>query len=217
MKKVVLIALIVALMSACSFSKKPNSWEHKSRINLSTYTEAFLSAKELLAKSALKSAKEGAKQSADLSSLAKVYLGECALNIAVGVDDSCLEYKEIETLIDNRELDAYYKLLTKKIKKEQIDDLPQQYREFASLYINQDYTQAAEKLLAIKQTSSSLICASLMKEQLNATYREKLIERASYYGYKKAVLFWLAQKIKYTTDPLEVQKIEKTIAILRSP
>ncbi len=91
----------------------------------------FLIDNEDIAKDDLQRAIKYAKQSADLRQLSRIYLGECALNISVGLKDECTKYQELELLVNSIELKAYFMMLQSKLKKEQIKNLPEQYRIFS--------------------------------------------------------------------------------------
>jgi hypothetical protein len=85
----ILLFIFLLQFNGCSFKTPQNKWQFKSVNAFSAYTKNFLSAKDTLAKDDLKRAVNHAKQSANLSQLARIYLGECALNISVGLKDNC--------------------------------------------------------------------------------------------------------------------------------
>ena len=113
MKKYSLILFIAVFFGACSFKTPPNQWQHKSANAFNTYVKDFMHGEDSLAKSDLKRAIKHAKKSSDLTTLARVYLGKCALNISVGIDDKCEEYKNISHLVEDEELLNYYSVITK--------------------------------------------------------------------------------------------------------
>ena len=212
MIKILILSLI--LLSACSFKTPPNQWQYKSATAFNSYTQNFLSMEDVLAKDDLHRAIKHAKKSADLTQLAKIYLGECALNISVGVDNTCPSYENISNLLESSRLNAYYSLITKNITADQTQYLPQQYKEFALQMLNAESQKNYEYILRIKQSTSALLCGALIKEKLSPAFIEKMIQLASYNGYKKAVLFWLNEKLKQTHNEEEIQKIKKRIAVL---
>ena len=214
MKYILFFSLI--LLSGCSLKTPPNQWQYKSANAFSSYTKNFLSANQVLAENDLNRAIEHAKKSADFTQLATIYLGECALNISVGIDDNCEKYKDIQEFVNDKELDAYYALITKSITNQKIKLLPQQYRAFALSFNKADFKEANAKLLSIEKETSLLLCASLLKNHLDKETRTKIIHKASYHGYKKAVLFWLHESLKNTSNPDEIKSIEKKISILKS-
>lgn len=114
------LLLFSLLISGCSFKTPVNEWQYKSSSAFNMYTKDFLTGDETLAKNDLSRAIMHAKKSADLSQLARIYLGECALNISVGVQESCDKYRSISHLVNDDSLDAYYHLIQLSIKKEQI-------------------------------------------------------------------------------------------------
>ena len=214
MKYILFFSLI--LLSGCSLKTPPNQWQYKSANAFSSYTKNFLSDNQILANNDLSRAIEHAKKSADFTQLATIYLGECALNISVGIEDNCEKYKHIQELINKQELNAYYSFITLSIKNENIKYLPQQYQEFALSFSKSDFKKANTELLSMEKETSLLLCASLLKNHLDKETRTKIIQTASYHGYKKAVLFWLGESLKNTSDSNEIKNIQKKIAILKS-
>lgn len=215
MIRIIILSLSLLFLSACSFKSPPNQWQYKSTTAFDSYTKNFLSSNDSLAKNDLSRAIEHAKQSADLTMLARVYLGKCALNISVGIIDSCKEYENIFTLVDDKSLYAYYNFITLK-PNASLADLDVKYKDFALHLSNKDFTNANDELMKISKQTSKLLCASLMKEKLSNTTRNEMIKTASFYGYKRSVLFWLNELKANTTDEERVKNISKKIFILES-
>ena len=63
--------------------------------------------------------------------------------------------------------------------------------------------------------TSRLLAASLIKENITAHTRDEIIETASYYGYIKAVIFWLNEAKNATNDENEKKILSKKIDILK--
>lgn len=185
---------LLIILSACSYSKPKNEWQHKSASNFSQYSKHFYHDEKSLAKSDFSRAVSNAKKSADLSTLARIYLGECALNISVGIEDKCIKYQNIQELHKDKELEMYYAYITGSAKKEECS--PKNLFEIASI-------------------SSQLLCASLIQNELSKNDIKKLIEVTSFHGYKRVVVFWLEESKKYANDD-ELRKINKKIKILHN-
>ncbi|XPV67718.1 MAG: hypothetical protein ACNI25_10365 [Halarcobacter sp.] len=215
MKLNILIVFLIVLFYGCSFKAPENQWEYNSSSAFSSYTKSFLSADIDLAKDDLNRAIKYAKQSANLNQLGRIYLGSCALNISVGEDDKCLQFKQIEELISSKELNAYYLMLQNKIKKEQIELLPKQYQTFEKYNLEKNYELLFESIKSIKQVSSQFIAASLVKKQLKKEDIKYLIDKASFYGYKSLVLYWLNYLYKIENDINQKQLLLKKIQILK--
>jgi len=213
----IFFALLTIFITACSFKTVPNQWQIKSTTAFNSYSQNFLKANDILANNDLKRAIRHAKQSADLTQLGKIYLGKCALNISAGIKDECSEFNNISSLIHDKTLDAYLSFITLTIKQEQIEQLPKRYKVFANLLIEKNFQKANKELFKIKEVSSSLLCASLIKENLESTSRKKILKLSSFYGYKKIVLFWLHESKKYAKDKKEREKIEAKISVLTVP
>jgi hypothetical protein len=210
------LIFILIFLGGCSFKTPQNEWQYKSASNFESYKKNFLQGDDALAKSDLKRAIKHAKQSADLTQLARIYLGVCSLNIANGINNECKEYKEISNLVHSKELESYYHLITKTITAKEIQFLPQEYQEFSLHLLKKSYTQANQDILTMKKTSSPFVAAALMKETLDNKTREYLLQKASFFGYKKTVLFWLQESLKYTKKREEIEQIQKKLSILNS-
>ena len=63
--------------------------------------------------------------------------------------------------------------------------------------------------------TSKLLAAALIKKEMDKKSVQKVLALASFFGYKKVVLFWLEESKKYA-DEKEIQIIEKKIQILTS-
>jgi len=214
MIKFIVVIMISFGFSACSFKAKPNAWKYKSINAFSSYTQNFLSAKDTLAKNDLKRAIEHAKSSANLTQLSRIYLGECALNISVGIEDDCSSYINIKELNNDKSLEAYYEFISSKIKISSLEELDLNYKDFAKYKIEKKYKKAIESLFKMDKITSKLLSASLIKDKLSFDEVERLIDEASFYGYKKSVLFWLDIQKGKTDDKSKINKIIKKIEIL---
>ena len=208
------LLIITTFFVSCSFKEEPNAWQYKSANYFKEYQKNFLSNKVILAKSDLEYAVANAKQSANLNTLAKIYLGKCALNISVGIEDSCTDYQEVSLLLADKKLDAYYHFILKSNTFEDIEYLEDNYEKFARLIKSQKFIEASDYIFEMKRASSTLLSGALMKDDLNDFSREKLLNLASYHGYKKAALFWLREQKKHTKSIEKVKIIDKKIRIL---
>jgi len=214
MTKLMLLISIISLFNACSFKTPPNQWQYKSTNAFSSYTQNFLSAKDILAKNDFKRATNHAKVSADLNLLAKIYLGECALNISVGIEDRCLKYQNISPTLEDQALKAYYNFLTLNIKFNNIDSLPAQYQDFAKNLLNANYIKANQDITNINKTTSKILAGALLKEHIQEEMIRDIIKDASLHGYKKAVLYWLKRLQQVSKDTKEVAVIKKKIEVM---
>lgn len=214
MRIISLIVFIFLFFQGCSFKSPENTWEYNSASSFSSYTKNFLSANDDIAQDDLQRAMKYAKQSANLEQLSRIYLGECALNLSIGEKDNCSKYKSIEELVDSSELNAYYLMLENQLKKEQIKNLSEQYQVFMKYKSSKEYNKAFDSIKKMKQASSKFIAASLIKNKLDKKEVNYLINEASFYGYKKLVLFWLKHLVTLEENPHEKEKIIKKIKIL---
>jgi len=214
MKKLYFSILPIIFLTGCSFATPPNDWQYKSVNAFDSYTKDFLSSRDEMAKNDLKRALSHAKSSADFTNLAHIYLGKCALNISVGIDDKCREYYEIKDIVNSDKLDAYYNFLNSNTTKDDLNKLPKIYQDFAWHLKNKDYKEANKDILDMDKATSQLLASSLIKDKIDKKTINKTIQTASFNGYKKVVIFWLKRLKNITTDKTEKDKIDKKISIL---
>ena len=208
--------MIASIFSGCSFQAPQNYNQFKASTAFSSYTKNFLSAKDALAKNDLKRSIEHAKQGADYKALANIYLGECALNISVGIKSQCEKYIEISDLSHSASSKAYFDLITNNIKSNEINHLPGIYQEFAQHLCHKEFSSAYQEVLKMDNITSLLISASLIRNSLQTNQIEVIISKASFYGYKKSTLFWLEELKNLTNDTKQKEKISKKISLLIS-
>ncbi len=207
--------IFIIFISGCSLKEPANISQYKANNAFRQYQKSFLYDENLLAKSDLKRAIKYAKTDSNLDQLATIYLGECALNISVGLSSGCKEYKNIETLIDNQKLISYYHLINNKIKKDEIQLLPKVYRKFATYLIDNNVNKAFNEILNMEKISSMFISSAIIKDKLSKEDTKKLIKIASFNGYKKSLLFWMKQLKDKTKNYEEKKIIERKILILK--
>ncbi len=191
MKKYSLVLFIVVLLSACSFKTPPNQWQRKSADAFSSYVKDFMSGEDGLARNDLRRAVKHAKKSANLTTLARVYLGKCALNVSVGVEDKCEEYVSVSNLVEDEKLSNYYGVITK------------------------TSTLNPDAILDKSKATSLLLNGALKKETLNDAQRAKYLQIASRNGYKKAVLFWLNESKSKTNDKNKKEYFQRKIEAIK--
>ena len=215
---IVFVMLGLVLLNACSLQKAPANWQSKSTNAFASYVNQFLSGHDLSAQSHLKRAIAHAKNSADLEPLARIYLGKCGLNIAVGLKDNCDEYVDVSETITNPPLQAYYHLLQKKLRAHDVKNLPNKYREFAksALLATEDkrsegVNQAIPKMDNI---TAKLIASALVRDDLTEANIKAMVSLASSKGYKKAVIFWLNIQFEHSNDSEIKAILKKKIEIL---
>ncbi len=210
-----LLILFVLLFSACSTEPVPNSWEYKSSSYFESYKKNFLYDHDILAEADLESAVSYAKQGTDVTQLASIYLGECALNIAVGVDDTCKEYQEIEGLVTCSKIKNYYKMIQKDFDNIDVAMLPSRYRDFIVAMQQEDMVQANSNIQKMEDPVSQLLAISLLGDTATKEILEQVIETTSFHGYKKGSMFLLKKLEIKTNDAQEKELIRKKIELLK--
>ncbi len=216
MKYIVYYIFIMIIFSGCSFKTPVNHSQYKASNAFSSYTNNFLSENDIMAKNDIKRAIKYAKTNADLNALARIYLGECALNISIGIDNSCAKYKNIEKLVEDSSLDAYYSLITLQLKREQLKYLPKRYKDVAFYIIDKKFDKAYDAIINLNNATSQMLLFSLIKENLDENKIEEIIKIASFNGYKRSIIFWLNELKNITKDTKLKNYIIKRILILNS-
>ncbi len=214
MIRFILLTCTLILLSACSSKTPKNEWQFNSINAYESYNQYFLKDEVNLANLEIKRAQKYAKQSADLHTLTQIYLSQCALHVAVLEDDTCQEYLNVENLSRSDEDHSYYLFLQHKLTKDDIKQLPSKYRKFAQYALIHDYKNAQKEILDMDNIVSKMIAASLIKESLENTTMKNIIDEASFYGYKKAVINWLRFYLTKVKDKKEKKLIEKKLQVI---
>ncbi|WP_331774802.1 hypothetical protein [Sulfurospirillum sp. 1612] len=214
MRSTILI-LFLLIFTGCSFKTTPQDmWRKNAATAFERYSDYYLKGETALASASLNSAIKNAKSSADLRPLSKIYLGTCALHIAVLIDDPCSEYKAIRDMLDPEHSSwDYYNMLQKNFDNITIKNLPPQYGDFVTAMQKEDFQGAFQSIQKMPKTSSLLIAASLMRKHLNESQIHEIINAASFRGYKKAVVRWLGF-LKEKSSGIKKQKIDKMLDLL---
>ncbi len=209
------ILFMFIFLAGCSFkSDNLGAWKKETSNSFESYTKYYLEGKTRLASVSLKRALDSAKSSADLRPLSKVYLGVCALHVGVLIDDKCDDFLSLDDVLDKNDSSrSYYYMIEKKFRDVRVKSLPKQYRDFVKAVKKSDFKSAKQDIKAMKNISSALIASSLIKEHLNSDDIDFLIQRASLYGYKKAIIRWL-KFLKTTSTTKKNRKIDKLLKIL---
>lgn len=193
--------ILVLLISGCSFKTPKNQWQHDANAAAKSFTQNFLQDKQVVAKNDYKRAISHAKQSANIETLARIKLTKCALLQMVSTTTlECKEFSQMKHLIDSKELLAYHAFLQKSLTKEQVQYLQPRYRSFAHAMIAKDSKSATTYALQMKSVQSLFLSTAMVAPKLSAKEIDAIIEKASYYGYKKIATFWLRQKVLRFND-----------------
>jgi uncharacterized protein YfeS len=214
MKTFILIGFVL-IFSGCSFkTEQKEMWKQNASSSFDSYANYYLKGEMELASVSLQRAISSAKNSVDLIPLSKIYLGTCALHVAVLKEDKCLEYSSIREMLSEEDTsEDYYNMLQKNFHEVKVENLPLQYIDFVKEIKKEEYKSAFHSIKNMSKISSKLVAAALMREHLNEKEINYIIEEASLSGYKKAVIGWL-QFLKEKSDDAEKQKIQKMLDIL---
>ncbi len=208
------ISLLLLIFTGCFYSKPKNLWIYTSSSSFKSYQKNLLSGNYELAKIDLKRSIEKAKQGADFNTLAKIYLGKCALNNSLGINDNCNEYIQIQDLITSKNIKTYYHLINKNIKQIDTNHLPKVYKPLVDNLKKQNYLLANDIILNIDSPTSKLISIYILDNNVSKEVLKKSIEFFSYLGYKKATIHLMKLYKSKIKDEALKSKIDKKIKIL---
>jgi len=188
------------LMNGCNTVSPPNRWQYQSNSAYKNFERYYLEDHADLAAFELERARLYAKQSADLTTLARIELSKCALNTALLKPFSCKEYENVCRMAEDPESQAYYAFLSGTITQESIALLPKQYQNIGSLLMQKNSNLINQEINKITPLTSRMIAAALAIQVLDEGTIENIISDASYLGYKYAVIVWMNLLIERTTD-----------------
>jgi hypothetical protein len=216
MIKLFLAFSTLLLLLGCSSTEPKNEWQFQSVNAYESSKHYFLKDDVALANTDLKRAKKYAKQSADLTTLLHIELSQCALHKAVLDDDNCSTFKQLQPLVLDKKSDSYYLFINKQYTKEDIENLPKQYQEFAEYLLKRDFKNASLELLVQEDLLSKMLMASLLKENLSLQNIKSLIDQLSLYGYKKGVISWLEYYKTRLIDKNDIEEVNKRVTIMQN-
>lgn len=213
LRYVLLIASL--LFVGCSF-KTDNRYKYRvdASNSFDSFKKYYLQGKTRLASVELKRALQSAKEGSDINSIAKIYLGECALHKAMLIDDNCSEYLQIKELVSDKDLENYYLFITGKFQKLDTSLLPKSYRDFANYLKRKNFDAATKALFEIKNSDSKIIAASIIKRRLSRDDIKKIIDISSAMGYKKVTTRWYNLLKTKSTDK-QKRVIDKKLMLFK--
>ncbi len=215
MRTLILTFLLLIMISGCSTKRPDDAWRYNTATAYKYAEQYFLEGKNALAQSEYRRSESYAKQSADLTPLARLYLSKCALNRSVLLEDACDEYRSISEHSDDPSLPGYFALLSQDFRQKDISSFPPQYQPFAKAYLSKERHAIQKSIANIELLTSQMIAAAIAREYLDDATMETIIERASYFGYKRAVIAWMQQLIDTTDDAEKAARLKQKLSILR--
>lgn len=180
MMRTLFLIIIVFLFTSCASKKPDDVWRFYATSYFATFKDGKLKGEDVKAETSYNRAVTHAKSGTHFDTLKRIYLGKCALNKAMLIEDSCSEYQEISMLDKDEALESYYQFLNDK----QVSDkslLPKQYQN--------DFT--VENYQKVEPVISRFVVASKFKDSLSKEQIDMLIDDASLFGYRALVINWL--------------------------
>lgn len=209
-------ALGVLLLSGCSiqFTQPQNAWQVKAVSAFQNYQQYYLEGRTILAESERKKAISQAQQSANLETLARVYLADCAIQAAALSPSDCALYLQLRPLVKAADLEAYYHLLSGTLRASEVAKLPPQYQSFAKIWLSGKTAELDKSILSMAPIESQLVAGALVKDSLALKTIRALIQQTANYGYKLASIRWMGYLSKRTPDAEESARLLKKIKIM---
>ena len=214
MIRLFLYFLLLLLFSACTSSPQPNAWQYKSSQAFDSYKLHYMRMDDALSQESLKRALFYAKKSANMTQLATIHLGVCAMQKAVGEYRQCKEFEKIRPLVSCPKVDAYARFIDADFHHLNIDYLPKRYRRFASAMQNQNYPEANSAVKSMQDPISKLIALSLLDGYATQEARKNTLQALSYYGYKRGVIYMLNAIAHNSNDAKERELLKKKVELL---
>ena len=191
-------------------------WQYKTHNSYKSFEKYFLEYKLDLAAIELTRAREYASQSADLSTLAQIELSACALKVALLEPYTCQRFDALEDLIDSENLTAYKHFLQNTLSKKELNDLPEQYKDFAQSRLENDTKQIQTEVSKITPLTSKMIAASLIQDELSVALRKEILDEISFHGYTYGAITWLTFEINKTEDVAQKKQLQEKLKIIYS-
>lgn len=206
--------VIVLIFLGCSIKTPPNQWQFQSSNAYKNFESYYLEYKLELAAVELDRARSHAKQSADLTTLARIELASCALHVALLEPFTCKNYEALKPLISSDELESYAHFLVGDYTTDEVKKLPKQYQDFAYAKLSGDTESINKAVLSIKPFTSEMIAGSLSQDLLSHESIAKIVDKASYHGYRYAVIVWLRLQIEKSSDPEQQSYLRQKLKVL---
>lgn len=218
------VALVV-LLSACSSTPPPPTWQANAFGALETYTKAYLSGQQALSADALRQARLEVAQTGRPDVMARLELTRCALEVAGLIKTDCPGFQALA--IDAQASDkSYAAFLSGRWQGLDEQKLPLQYRDFFTLASapgeppSFDAGKASPShLLKINNPLSQLVAAGILhiRGQLKSQDVAVAAEAASAQGWRRPLLAWLGlqlQAAKARGDVAQTASIERRLSLL---
>ncbi len=188
----IIVAIMVCLLIGCS-SKTIPDWRRSGFNNLEKFKHSFLSGDDERANLYYEKAIIEIKKSGQLDTLAKAYLTKCAVSIAALEQRECSDFLQIRDLIQDNEIDNYFKLLSGNFESIDGQLLPKHYQAFFKAFTKRSIAAINDAVGEIQSPLSQIIAVGLSIKQgiFNETTIDLAVHVASDQGWKKILLRYL--------------------------
>lgn len=203
-----LLFIIVLFLLGCS-SKPQEAW----LVEINSYLEKFKTAKLTSSENEAQMLKtlaiNSAKKSADIDYLQIIELTDQALNLATTKPLNFDYFYRLDQIENHKTNSAYASFLDS--KDFDTEDLPKQYRDFASYVQKKSYKKAFDSATSIKDPVSKIIALSLLASYDNdKKIYDEILKISKPLGYKNVTISALKNLQKLSTED-EAKKIELLI------
>lgn len=197
-----LIVIAVALISACSSTPPPPTWQANAFAALNGFSEAYLRGNSRLADLEFARAKTEIASTGRADLLARAELTRCATRVASLEFDNCAPYQPLAQDATASE-QAYAAFLNGNWNGLDPSRLPEQHRDLVSKSNGNKQSGNPVSLLdATQDPLARLIAAGVLLQtgQLAPSDITVAIDTASGQGWRRPLLAWLGLQLKRAND-----------------
>lgn len=197
-----LILIAVALLSACSSTPPPPTWQADAFTALNRFSAAYLRGNTRLANLEFARAKTEIASTGRADLLARAELTRCATRVASLEFDNCAPYQPLAQDATASE-QAYAAFLTGNWNGLDPSRLPEQHRDLVSkANANKQSGNPVSLLNATQDPLARLIAAGVLLQtgQLAPSDITVAIDTASGQGWRRPLLAWLGLQLKRADD-----------------
>lgn len=175
-----------------------------------SYKEMMFKAEDFQAAYYLKDAIKSAKQEEHLDTLAKLYLGSCAIELALYKTQKCALFESIEPLLEDKKYEAYKAFILAQNFQKDAESLAK-YRDFMVALEEKNPQSIQKSIEALPDIYAKAIAVSIVKRinGLSVDLINVMIEEAEKNSMKGVLLTYMKEKISYFEAHGKKEKAER--------
>ncbi len=206
-----LIIAGVVWLGGCG-GKTTHAWKGQTQSYFERYQKMMLKGESLQAEYYLKDSLKEAKNSPDITTLAKIYLGACAMEKAMMRQSGCASFLSVEALIADPKLSAYKKMLLGETVGQST-----LLGKYEALYeVRSDKEAALGELKSLDTIYAKAVGAAVIKDAgaVSEALCRYMVDEASSQSMKGLMLLWKKEGVAFMVDPQERSKEIERIKLL---